>query len=322
MQQEILRLLQSDEAAIRYKTLAMVLDYPPESPEAGQARRAIPSSERVRMLLSERDDTGRIPFHPYFKWRGAHWVLACLADLGYPAGDSSLRPLMEQVYTWLLGKHHTMNIKTIAGRTRRCASQEGNALYASLALGLADERSIELAERLMHWQWPDGGWNCDKRPEAVNASFHESLIPLRALSLYGRQYNDEGARQAAQAAAEIFLKRQLFKRQRDGQTIDTDFISLHYPPYWHYDILFGLKVLAEAGFIHDPRCNPALDLLESKRSPDGGFPAEGKYYHTPRKNVSGGSLVGWGINHKGRANEFVSVDALFVLKSAGRLHLQ
>jgi hypothetical protein len=31
-------------------------------------------------------------------------------------------------------------------------------------------------------------------------------------------------------------------------------VKLHYPCYWRYDILFGLKVMAEAGFIRDGRC--------------------------------------------------------------------
>ena len=49
---------------------------------------------------------------------------------------------------------------------------------------LADGRTDELVNRLLKWQWPDGGWNCDKRPEADSSSFMETLIPLRALALY------------------------------------------------------------------------------------------------------------------------------------------
>ena len=41
--------------------------------------------------MSERDQAGRIPVHPYSaKWYGAHWVLVALAELGYPTGDLSL----------------------------------------------------------------------------------------------------------------------------------------------------------------------------------------------------------------------------------------
>ena len=117
---------------------------------------------------------------------------------------------------------------------------------------------------------------------------------------------------------EIELKRNLFKRQHDGQPIHEDFIMLHYPCYWHYDFLFGLKVLAEGGWITDPRCADALDLLESKRLEDGGFPAEKKYYYGSRSAATGRSLVGWGPTGNKLMNEYVTVDALYVLKSAGR----
>ena len=319
MSNEISFLLQSSEATIRYKTLVKVLNQEPSSLDPQKLQKEIPSSTLVKTLLSERDHDGKIPHHPYNKWRGAHWVLACLADLGYPPGDESLKPLLAQVYHWLLSRHHLKSVEIINNRARRCASQEGNALYYALKLGLDDERCQELAERLIQWQWPDGGWNCDIKPEAINASYHESLIPLRALTLYNQASGDRVARQAAERAAEIFLKRELFKRQRDGSLINEDFVLLHYPCYWHYDILFGLKVMAESGFISDKRCQAALDLVESKRLPTGGFPAEKKYYQLSQKASSGRSLVNWGGAQKKRMNEFVSVDALYVLKSAGRL---
>lgn len=315
----ILSLLGSSQPAIRYQTLVNVLGYKVAAPEVLDAQAAIPGSPLVRSLLSERDDQGKIPLHPYTKWRGAHWVLACLADLGYPPGDKSLQPMMEQVYAWLLGMQHTQSVKTIAGLVRRCASMEGNALYASLCLGLADERSDELAARLMRWQWPDGGWNCDKHREAQNSSYHESLIPMRALIRYTEVSGDQRARSVAEQAAEIFLKRSLFKRRRDGQIISEDFIKLYYPYYWHYSTLFGLKVMAEGGWIGDPRCGEALEMLESKRLADGGFPAEVKYYRLAPSAKTGRSLVSWGATGNKRMNEYVTVDALFVLKSARRL---
>ena len=250
-------------------------------------------------------------------------MLATLADIGYPSGDESLVPLREQVCEWLFSTEHTKSIHTINGRVRRCASQEGNALYAMLTLGLTasgdgSHYADELAVHLMRWQWPDGGWNCDRKPEASNSSFMESLIPLRALALYARQRDNSAARQVVEHAAEIFLKRRLFKRQSDGSVITEDFTKLHYPCYWHYDILFGLKVILEAGFITDPRCADALDLLESKRLPDGGFPAEGKYYETRETARTARSLVTWGVIRARQMNEFVTVDALTVLKAVGR----
>lgn len=313
------KLLCSEEPSVRFKLLANVLGKKPDSAEVNKLRNEIKSSPRVELLLSQRDKDGRIPLNPYKKWHGAHWVLAVLADIGYPPDDRSLVPLREQVYGWLFSREHEQKIKAINGRTRRCASQEGNALWYLLSLGLADDRTEELAQRLVKWQWPDGGWNCDKNPKAAKSSFWESLIPLRALALHARLTGKRKSERAARSASEVFLKRRLYKRMGDGRIMNNDFVKLHYPCYWRYDILFGLKVMAEAGFIGDKRCCDALDLLESKRLPDGGFPAEGKCYRVSDKAPTGRSLVDWGGVSKMRSNEFVTADALFVLRQAGRL---
>ena len=329
----------SSEPALAWKVTVNLLGKPDDSPEARRARDEVRDAPLVRILLSERgkDGTivalpgghggirdgaardGKIHYDPYTKWRGAHWVLSLLADLGYPPGDESLRPMMEETYNAWLSPQHGKYIRQIAGRTRRCASQEGNAAWSSLRLGLADWRTGELVSRLLKWQWPDGGWNCDKNPTADTSSFMETLIPLRALALYAQVSGDPKVGSAAERAAGIFLQRQLFKRQSDGSVMDRHFVRLHYPVYWHYDILAGLKVMAEAGFISDPRCKDALDLLESKRLPDGGFPAEETYTHPSRPGVSGYSLVGWGGTGAKKMNPFVTADALYVLRVAGRL---
>lgn len=312
------RLLESPEPCVRYRALVEVLGKQPSAPGIRRLRREIPASPRIRLLLSERQRDGTISHHPYAKWNGAHWVLAALADLGYPPGDEGLIPLREQVLGWLLSEEHERRIRCIDGRTRRCGSQEGNALHALLSLGLADERAGELAERLMRWQWPDGGWNCDKKAAAVNSSFMETLLPLRALALYARVKRSADAAEAAKRAAEVFLKRRLFKRQRDGAMMHPSFLELHFPCYWHYDILAGLKVMAEAGFLGDKRCNDALDLLESKRLGNGGFPAEGRFYRVSETARSNRSLADWGGVSKRRMNEWVTLDALRALRAAGR----
>lgn len=312
------QLLKSDEPCIRFKVRVGVLGENPASASIKELREEIGRSRRVQALLGgavKRD--GRL-YRPYEKWDGAHWVMASLADIGYPPGDEALVPWRQCVYNWLLSAEHERKVPCIEGRYRRCGSQEGNAVYYLLALGLADEGTDRLVRNLIKWQWPDGGWNCDKKPSAVNSSFHETLIPLRALALHARLTGNEESAAAAERAADIFLKRRMFRRQRDGSVIHQDFIMLHYPCYWHYDVLSGLKVMAEAGFISDERCTDALDLLESKRLSDGGWPAEKKYYRVSAKAKSVRELVHWGLGGRTRTNEFVTADALCVLKAAGR----
>jgi hypothetical protein len=269
----------------------------------------------------------------YDKWRGAHWVLATLADIGYPRGDRSLLPARDQLMEFWLrpdfyeefeaatkaSAYGRPGVPLMQGRHRRCASQQSNALFSVLTLGLADKRTDDLIERLLHWQWPDGGWNCDKNPDARHSSFMESILPLRALALVARTSGHGEAKGAASRAAEIFLKRNLYKRRSDSAVMRRDFDQLHYPLYWHYDILHGLKVMYEAGFLGHPGCKDALDLLESKQLPSGGWPAEARHYTTAASSKAGVEWVDWGGTGKGRENEWVTVDALAVLQAAGRL---
>lgn len=327
-------LLKSNEPSIRYKTLVHVLNENPESPKIKRLQSEIKNSERVKKLLSRQDEKGRIISKRgvYDKWQGAHWILATLADIGYPENDKTLYPVKDQVLdTWLNPIFYTdfevdkkrdaykkEGVVFMQGRARRCASQQGYALYYLLKLGLQDPRIPNLTERLLYWQWPDGGWNCDKNPTASHSSFIHTVIALKGLALYSKKYKDSKAEVSCKKAAEVLLRRNLYKRETTGQIINPEFIQLHYPLYWHYDLLGGLKIMAEAGFIKDPRCNDPLDLLESKMLPSGGWPAEKTYYKVSDEIALGNDYVDWGGTSRKKINEWITVDALYVLKSSGR----
>jgi len=57
------------------------------------------------------------------------------------------------------------------------------------------------------WQWPDGGWNCHRKPDASMSSVCETLLPMRGLSAYAEPSGDRQAHRAGQRAAEVFLDR-------------------------------------------------------------------------------------------------------------------
>jgi hypothetical protein len=172
----------NSEPALAWKVAAGVLGNRDDSPEAQRARSEVRNAPRVRLLLLDVDKApwsvdatgsfehfpgdqipGReIRCFPYSKWCGSHWILSILADLGYPAGDESLRPMMDETFDCWLSETHKQYIRLVAGRTRRCASQEGNAVWSSLRLGLADGRTEELVSRLLGWQWPDGGFPAEE----------------------------------------------------------------------------------------------------------------------------------------------------------------
>lgn len=320
MAPEILdRLSKSEDPSIRYLFMREVQGKNENDTELKNTRQAIVNSLNVVQMLAARKSDGTFPWHAYSKWRGAFWTLLQLVDLGYPSGDKSLLPLMEQNYAWLLDADRLKRIPEINGKYRRCALQEASVVFSALRLGMMDDRVHQLVELILKWQWPDGGWNCDKNPTASHSSFYETWLPLRTMHAYAQQFDDERARQASARAAEIFLSRNLYKRKEDGNVMFKGFTQLAFPPYWHYDILVGLRVMSEMGRLSDPRCKDALDLLESKQLPDGGFAAEAKYYQVTDREVSGVSPVKWGPVSQSNSNDHVSVRALGVLKKAGRL---
>lgn len=265
-------------------------------------------SDRFRSLLSERQKDGSLPWHPYSKWYGAHWILSSLADLYYPSGDSSLIPPREQVFEWLTSGAHHKDIRKHGELVRAHASMEGNAVYYLTKLGLSDDRTRALVDKLVEWQWPDGGWNCDQSSTAHTSSFTESLWPLRGLVHFSSipANKRKSFRGAIEKSVEYFLQRKLFKRLSDGSIINENFTKLHFPCYWHYDILSGLKVMKEAGYAGDERCSDAISLLKSKRLEDGGFHSEAAYYRVfeSHRSTSGRSLVNWGGKSRKRMNEF------------------
>jgi hypothetical protein len=326
-------LLRSEDPSIVYKT-RLALGEAPEGKRMRTLRAQVQNSPRVKTLLGRRDKRGHIACGKgvYAKWQGAHWIMASLADLGYPEADESLVPVRDQILDcWLAERFYVEfqasskaeaykrdGVPVLQGRHRCHASQQGNALYYLVKLGLDHERLSCLSERLLHWRWPDGGWNCDKNPSACHSTFIHTLHAMRGLHWYGRRFRDQAALNAAKQASEIFLSRRLYKRRTNGAIIKKEFVRLHYPLYWHYDILQGLKVLAEMDLLRDPRCADALDLLESKRLPDGGWPAESAYYSVSETIKLGADYVNWGGTSQRRMNPWVTADAMAVLRQAGR----
>ncbi|WP_109208616.1 MULTISPECIES: hypothetical protein [Microbacterium] len=239
---------------------------------AGAAGEADDRAYEVAALIAgaDHDAAGA---NPYRKWTGSHWRLVELADLaadGAVVPAEPLRPMFEAEFDWLLGERHGRRIRVIEGRTRRCASQEGNALYAASTLGWAgDERPRELAARLMTWQWPDGGWNCDARPGVTRSSFHESITPALGLVAFGRATGTREPVDAARRTAELLLESHVIHSRRTDEVVHPSWAVPHYPAYWHYDVLQGLRLLAELDLLDDARASDALDVLRRSRRPDG-----------------------------------------------------
>ncbi|SJM32592.1 conserved hypothetical protein [Mesorhizobium delmotii] len=69
------------------------------------------------------------------------------------------------------------------------------------------------------------------------------------------------------------MERSLFRRLASGKPADDQFLCLHHPNRWHYDILRTLDHFRSAskftGAEPDPRLAEAIAHLRSKRLADG-----------------------------------------------------
>jgi hypothetical protein len=249
--------------------------------------------------------------HAYSKWGGAFWRLLSLVDLGVEAGHPGAVAAAEETLEWVAspGRLAEIHKRRIDGRVRRCASQDGRALQGCIDVGLrGDARLDVLAESLVDTQWPDGGWNCDREPRVTHSSFNETWGPILGLARYG-------ATEAVERGAEFLLVHRVAFSHRTGELAHPTILRLRCPAYWHYDLLAGLRTLHAAGALGDERTRDALDILESKRRPDGTWRVEGKWWKGPGSKGSNVDVVDWGET----ANELLTEQAEGVLHAAGRL---
>lgn len=134
---------------------------------------------------------------------------------------------------------------------------------------------------------------------------------------YHRATKDTDCLRAAEGAAEYFLMHRLFRSDRTGEVINPNWLKLHYPLYWHYDILQALVILSRFGKLNDSRTREALDIVAAKRRPHGCWKPEAYYWSLPGRSArSNVEVVDWG---RGGPSEMITLNAMRVLKAANTL---
>jgi hypothetical protein len=302
-------LLDSDEPGIRMQARRDLL-----GDDVSDLAGVIVDGPLVRALLDGQQADGGFGVHPYQKWMGAHWRLVSLVELGVPASDRRVMAALEHVLAWFASRGDPDDALVIRGLPRVHGSVYANALAVACRLGKAkDERVKDVAAWLVGWQWPDGGWNCDRHPHVTHSSFYESITPLWALSEFAKATGNRDAASAAARTAEFFLAHRVFKSHASGRVGDPKWLKLRYPEYWHYDYLHGLVMLSRAGVLADERCRDALALLRDQQQPDGTWQIDGPQYWKGRSGLYG-DAAGW---DKTSAGQMLTLNALRVLRAAG-----
>jgi hypothetical protein len=274
-------LLDSD-ASIRWQVMR---DLTSASAEEVAAERARVGSEGVgAKLLSLQGDDGR--------WGGAAWnrgwnstmhVLTLLRDFGLdPASDQARRAvgLVRDQVTWRgCGPQECNGNAFFEGEIEPCINGQVGTVGAYFGQDVGG-----IVDRLLSEQLPDGGWNCEPPNHSMRSSFNTTICVLEALLEHERATGGTPAvTEARLRGQQYLLERRLFRRRSTGEVIERDrkggahWMRFAFPTWWHYDVLRGLEYLRNAGVAPDQRVTEAIELVRSKRDPNGRWPLETQY---------------------------------------------
>ena len=164
--------------------------------------------------------------------------------------------------------------------------------------------------RLLDEQLDDGGWNCEVENGSVRSSFATTINVLEGLLAHERATGGSAESIAARRRGEEYLlERKLVRRKSTGEVVNRAWLQYSFPVRWPYDVLRALEYFRSAGDAPDSRVYEAIDLLRSKRQPDGTCLLENTYPGTVHFALEDGD---------GRPSRWNTLRALRVLVAAVR----
>jgi hypothetical protein len=266
-------LLEGDPA-IRWQVLRDLVDAPADDVAAERARVEYEGWGARFLALEDHDGlwaggacfpAGYRGGEPGQPWTPTLHTLQTLQILGLGPGSESAcraaRLITEN------GRWEHAGEPYFAGETEPCIN--GRVIEAGAYFGVDVGPVVEriLAERL-----DDGGWNCEAENGSVRSSFDTTLTVLDGLLRFERAVGGSGpVREARRAGEEYLLERGLFRRQGTGDVVQQEYLDFAFPYYWHYDVLRALDYFrrSAANAVPDPRMAEAVELVRSKRRPEG-----------------------------------------------------
>ena len=127
-----------------------------------------------------------------------------------------------------------------------------------------------IVERILDERLEDGGWNCEAENGSVRSSFHTTIDVLDGLLEFERATGGSAeVLTARRGGEEYLLERELFRRKSTGEVADPAYLEFAFPYYWRYDVLRALDYFRGTDTDPDPRMAEAVEVVRSKRQPDG-----------------------------------------------------
>jgi hypothetical protein len=264
--------LMEGDPAIRWQVLRDLTDAPADDVAAERAR-VEHEGWGARLLGFEDPDglwaggacfpgayTGGEPGQP---WTPTMHTLQTLQLLGLdPASKSARRAIMLIAEN---GRWEHAGQRYFDGEVEPCIN--GRTIDAGAYFGVDVDAIVEriLTERL-----DDGGWNCEVENGSVRSSFDTTINVLDGLLEFELASGGSAeVRAGRRGGEEYLLERSLFRRKSTGDVVKATYLEFAFPYYWHYDVLRALDYFRRSGADPDPRMAEAMEVVRSKRQPDG-----------------------------------------------------
>ena len=116
----------------------------------------------------------------------------------------------------------------------------------------------------------DGGWNCEAENGSVRTSFDTTINVLDGLLEFERATGGSAeVRDGPSRRRGVPARAQPVPPQEHRRGRRPDYLEFAFPYYWHYDVLRALDYFRRRGRDPDPRMAEAVEVVRSKRQPDG-----------------------------------------------------
>jgi len=287
------------------------------------ARKKIPGSLLVRKIMGQQREGFWPPKETCYrpKWTSAVWPLMLLAELAVPV-DVRIMAEVERfldLHQLESGSFACPSKLEVQGKRWDEPCLTGNMIRTLIRLGYANDRKVRRAiDWLPAQQLEDGGWNCDFPEKKVkHGSFMSTIEPLWAYSEIPRSKWTRRMKKSVENGAEFLLMHHLYKSDNHHwRDTNSSFTRLHFPMYYYYDVLHGLRVLTRLGYADDERTRSAVHLLLSKRRPDGRWNLEGDWFREVDKPPERRTAP-VKVEEIGEPSKWVTLNAFRVLAKTG-----
>ncbi len=312
-------LLEPDAAnpGVRYFALRDLLGRPPDAPDVLEARSAIMASGPVPAILAAQQPAGywEKPDNGYIKYRGTHWQIILLGELGADPGDERVRRGCEYLFEHSIAGNGAFayNRNPVPSGVIPCLS--GNRLQAVIRLGYLEDPRVQ---RALDWQaraitgegvtYHKSGTSGPDFACAVNAGqpcAWGGTKALKALAEVPTAQRSPAVQRAVERGAQFLLRYDLAKADYPYTgNISSTWFKLGFPLSYWSDVLETLGVLVALGHGGEGRLAGAYRWLLDKQDAQGRWPLE---------NALNGKM--WvDIEKKGKPSKWITLRALRVVK--------